>query len=151
MSPFVLRSPGQERAAPCAQDVGLYELAGARNPRGVHVPCAPCLGELGGHQEPDVVAAEHRQQLLGHLLQEAGRRVRTTEQHLRHEGRAEQSSCPPGPAAMLTGKNPARTSPGAVGRCLAWSGSPTPQLPLWGSCCLSFLISEAGNLTADRQ
>lgn len=94
MSPFVLRSPGQERAAPCAQDVGLYELAGARNPRGVHMTCAPYLGELGCHQEPDVVAAEHRQQLLGHLLQEAGRRVRTTEQHLRHEGRAEWSSCP---------------------------------------------------------
>lgn len=72
MSTRVPRSPGQERAAPRAQDVGFYELAGARKPWRVCVSCPHCLGELGGHQEPDVVAAKNCQQLLGHFLEEAG-------------------------------------------------------------------------------
>lgn len=72
MSIFILRSPGQEGAAPCAQDVGFYELAGAWNPWRVRVSCPQCLGELGGHQEPDVVATKHCQQLPGHFLEEAG-------------------------------------------------------------------------------
>lgn len=74
MSTFVPRSPGQEWAAPCAQDVGFYELAGAWNPWRVCVSCAQCLGELRGHQEPDVVATKHCQQLLGHFLEEVGKK-----------------------------------------------------------------------------
>ena len=70
-STFVPRSPGQEWAAPRAQDVGFYELAGAWNPWRVHVSCPQCLGKLRGHEEPDVVATKHCQQLLGHFLEEA--------------------------------------------------------------------------------
>lgn len=73
MSTFIPGSPGQKWAAACSQDVGFYELAGAWNTRRVRVSCSCCLGELGGHQEPDVVATEHRQQLLGHFLEEAGK------------------------------------------------------------------------------
>lgn len=69
---FLPRSPGQEGATPSAQDMGFYELAGAGNPRRVCVSCPHCLGELRGHQEPDVVATKYCQQLLGHLLEEAG-------------------------------------------------------------------------------
>lgn len=68
MSTFIPGSPGQKWAAACSQDVGFYELAGAWKTRGVRVSCSCCLRELGGHQEPDVVATEHCQQLLGHFL-----------------------------------------------------------------------------------
>ena len=72
-STFLPRSPGQEWAAPSTQDVGFYELAGARNPWRVCVSCPHCLGKLRGHQEPDIVATKYRQQLLGHFLEEAGK------------------------------------------------------------------------------
>lgn len=51
--------------------MGFYELTGAGNPRRVCVSCPHGLGELRGHQEPDVVATKNCQQLLGHLLEEA--------------------------------------------------------------------------------
>lgn len=73
MSTFVPVSPGQERAAPGTQDVGFYELAGARDLWRVCVSYPHGLGKLGGHQEPDVVATKHGQQLLGHFLEEAGK------------------------------------------------------------------------------
>ena len=35
--------------------------------------CPQCLGKLRGHEEAGVVATKHRQQLLGHFLEEAGK------------------------------------------------------------------------------
>ena len=104
MSTFVPMSPCQERAAPSAQDVGFYELAGAWDLWRVCVSCPHGLRELGGHQEPDVVATKHCQQLLGHFLEEAGKQSELHRQQLMHMGKP---SCPhtPGPAVMLTRKD----------------------------------------------
>lgn len=74
MNTFIPGSPGQKWAAACSQDVGFYELAGAWDTWRVRVSCSCYPRELGGHQEPDVVTTEHRQQLLGHFLEETGKR-----------------------------------------------------------------------------
>lgn len=71
MNVFVHRSPGQEWAAPCAQNVHFYELTGAQDLCRVCVSGSHWLGQLGGHQEPSVVATKHCQELPGHLLQES--------------------------------------------------------------------------------
>lgn len=119
ISTFVPRSPGQERAAPCAQDVGFYELAGARNPWRVCVSCPHCLGEPGGHQEPDVVAAKHCQQLLGHFLEEAGKQSEGHEDTARAHGEAKRSSHP------WAGKDAPWEEPG---RALVWGSWKMPGL-----------------------
>lgn len=54
--------------------MGFYELTRAGNPCRVCVSCPHGLGELRGHQEPDVIATKYRQELLGHFLEEAGER-----------------------------------------------------------------------------
>lgn len=94
MSTFAPRSPGQEWAAPCAQDVGFYELAGAWNPRRVRVSCPHYMGELGGHQEPDVVTTKHCQQLLGHFLEEAQKQSEGHRDAANPRGEASPSSRP---------------------------------------------------------
>lgn len=135
LSTFIPRSPGQERAAPCAKDVCFYELARAWNPWRVRVSCPPCLGKLGGHQEPDVVATKHRQQLLGHFLEEAGKQSEGNQKHLMHKGKARWFSHP-WTSSGAHWEEPGQALPWALGRCLAWSGTQAMQLTLWGSCSL---------------
>jgi hypothetical protein len=86
MNGFVPGSPCQEWAAPCAQYVGFYELAGAWKPCRVHVSRLHCLGELGGHQKPGIVATKHCQQLPGHFLEEAGKQSKDGRKHLEGSG-----------------------------------------------------------------
>lgn len=120
MSTFIPGSPGQKCAAACSQDVGFYELAGAWKTRGVRVSCSCCLRELGGHQEPDVVATEHCQQLLGHFLEEAGKQSEGHRDTANAWGEAQRSS-QPCTSSDAHRKDPTRPSPGMFARCLSWN------------------------------